>query len=148
MDLREWEKLTPEEQQRLLMRVGVVVLSSMPEEPHIVKSLPREYRKLKEKPSGLVEDKIKAEDDDRQCCSIRDWLLEQLPDEEGATKGYAEKASEFDSLGNVLFAGVLSNISDQEFTHYLILQGMADILTKNCNCSKVETKAPFHLEDK
>jgi len=130
MDLREWEKMSPEEQQR-----------------YTEKEYPESYHGSEKPTQGNVTknfiSNLKAKTDRCTCCDdatieLKGWLATQLEDEIKASSQYKEAANsakiiEFSDSGKK-FAETLDNLSTDEYRHFLEIIGIVDILNGACYC--------------
>ena len=106
MNLKDWEKLSPEEQQKIWDEAR----SEVPEEIQ---------NKAKQSP----------------VCDIARLLKEQIEEERQAALNYGQLAVDLEkhTSGSSL-SGIVGNISQNELEHHLMLISIVDILNENFQC--------------
>lgn len=166
MDIKDWQKLTPEQQRSRwenaleLYRIqgeqklgghllgDITVDLSYPPPSISVGGVPSEeddkvnlaIRKLRMAghPALVRSEMPEAPHGFYVCCDLRDWFLDQLSDELKAAVDYNNAAKRLEDLDYSGMAKTLRNMADQEYLHYLTNVGIAELLTKDCDCPRKE----------
>jgi len=132
MNLKEWQAMTPEEQQAYWEKASQ-------EERQRLKEMEDKVTYL----SWELDNEPTFQPKSNHCCHIRDIFIKQLKDEEEGVVFYSNMAGELGIIGEDGLSEVVSHIADVEFDHYLKLRGIIDILTENCNCERKHVGPPF-----
>ena len=69
-----------------------------------------------------------------ECCTIRDDLIKEFEDEITANTKYGEIAARLRQQRFPKLADIINEVSLDEFRHYVILHGLAEILLEECRC--------------
>jgi len=104
MNLKDWEKLSPEEQERYLRVTPYLALE--------------EVRPQGKCPAGLIE--------------LRNSLKRQIEEESNASSQYREASAKLVHYGHGASAHYLKKIAEQELMHHYVIRQVVDIITEEC----------------
>ncbi len=125
MDRKDWEKLSPEEQQRLKN------MTEVEQRMHLKGKQMRDAKAAKATvtpPTPAVEP--------GECAAglleLRNALKREMPDESSACQKYADMATKFTHLKEPQDADILRLISSEECLHEAVLGLIVEEITRKC----------------
>ena len=113
MNLKDWEKLSPEEQERRYSEKPATAYSDTKAESDL------HYGPSKGKcPAGLLE--------------LRNLMKKQIDEERDASSQYREASAKLVHYGHGASAYHLKEIAEQELMHHYVLRQIVDVITLDC----------------